>query len=189
MKNPYTRVRPLHLHITKYNIFHIKRLLANNNIKASEVRVVDETGKQLGVMKLSEALQIATGRNLDLVQVTEKVDPPVCKIVQLGKYLYSEQKKKKEAKSQSGQLKQVRITFAISIHDMETRVKQAEKFLTKGNRVMVEMRLRGRERALREVAKGKMNQFLEILQKATPIRVDRQIKSEPRGLSVIIVKG
>ena len=165
-----------------------KKPLSNNRIRAPRVRVVDESGKQLGVMGISEALRTAMERNLDLVQVTEKVEPPVCKIIELGKYLYSEQKKRKEVKTHAGQLKQIRISFRISQHDLEIKANQAEKFLKNGYRVLVEMRLRGRERSLREFARGKMNKFLEILQNLTPIKIEREIKSEPRGLTIIITK-
>jgi len=166
-----------------------KKPLANNRIRAPRVRVVDESGKQLGIMGISEALRTAMERNLDLVQVTEKVEPPVCKIIELGKYLYSEQKKRKEVKTHAGQLKQIRISFKISQHDLEIKAHQAEKFLKNGYRVLVGMRLKGRERSLREFAKEKMNKFLEILQNLTPIKIEREIKSEPRGLTIIIVKG
>lgn len=162
--------------------------MANNQIRAPRVRVVDESGKQLGVMNTAEALQIARERNLDLVQVTERVDPPVCKIIDVGKYLYAEQKKHKETKKQAGQLKQIRISFTISVHDLEIKAQQAEKFLKRGDRVLVGMRLRGRERSLREFAKEKMNRFLEVLQGLIPIKLEREIKLEPRGLTTIITK-
>ncbi len=140
-------------------------------------------------MNLPEALQITRERNLDLVQVTERVEPPVCKIIDYGKYLYREQKKQKEAKKQTGQLKQIRISFKISVHDLETKANLAEKFLKKGNRVLIAMPLRGREKSLRGFAREKMNKFLEILQNLTPIKIEREIKSEPRGLTIFIVKG
>lgn len=153
------------------------------------MRVIDESGKQLGVMDLQEALQAAKERNLDLVQVTERVEPPVCKIIEFGKYLYSERKKKKEGKPQSGQFKQIRISFKISSHDLDIKAKLAEKFLKKGNRILIAMQLRGREKALRGFAREKMNKFLEILQKSIPIKIEREMKSEPRGLTIIITKG
>ena len=84
----------LHLHYIL-----IKKPLINNRIRAYKVRVVDETGKQLGILPLQEALQISSERNLDLVQVTDKVEPPVCKITDYGKYLYSLQKKERETKT------------------------------------------------------------------------------------------
>jgi len=140
-------------------------------------------------MSLQEALQIANERNLDLVQVTEKVEPPVCKILDYGKYLYSEQKRRRKAEKQKGgQLKQIRLSFVISLHDLEIKAKMAEKFLKKGNTVRIEMPLRGREKSLHEFAKGKMDKFLETLQGICPIKIERELKREPRGLTLIVSK-
>ena len=108
-----------------------------------------------------------------------------------GKYLYSEQKKaRKEAKKQkSGQLKQIRISFVISPHDLKTKAIQAEKFLKKGDKVNIVMRLRGREKSFGQLAREKMNKFLEILNSSIPIKIEKEIKREPRGLTMIISKG
>ena len=160
----------------------------NNRIRAREVRVIDETGKQLGVFPLEEALRLAQERNLDLIQVTEKVEPPVCKLGDYGKYLYSLEKKEKTTKTKAGEIKGVRISFAISPHDLETKAKMAEKFLKKGYRVRVELILKGRQKALGDFAKGKMNQFLETLGKLTLFKTERDLKREPRGFTMIITK-
>ena len=167
----------------------LKRPLVNNQIRAPQVRVIDETGKQLGIMNLGEALRTARERNLDLIQVTEKVEPAVCKIMDYGKFLYSLHKKEKAAKiKRTGELKGIRLGFNISLHDLETRVNLAEKFLKKGDRVRVELPLRGRERGLQDFAKGKINQFLETLEKRLPIKVERELKKESRGLTMIVSK-
>lgn len=151
--------------------------------------MIDETGKQLGIMNLEEALQITKERNLDLIQVTEKVEPPVCKMMEYGKYLYRLQKKEKTAKiHKGGELKGIRLSFNISPHDLETRALQSEKFLKKGDRVRVEIILKGREKAFSELAKGKINQFLEMLEKLIPINIERELKKEARGLTIIIAK-
>ena len=143
----------------------------------------------MGVIFLQEALRLARERNLDLVQVTEKVEPPVCKIVNYGKYLYGEEKKqRKERHHKTGKFKQIRISFAISPHDMETKARTAEKLLRKGNIVRIEMPLRGREKSLSDFAKGKVEQFLGILQKNYPIKVERELKKEPKGFSMIVTK-
>jgi translation initiation factor IF-3 len=167
----------------------IKKPLVNNQIRAPQVRVIDETGKQLGVISSEEALRIAQERNLDLIQVTEKVEPPVCKIGDYGKYLYQEEKKGKSAKKhKGGELKGIRLTFNISLHDLETRVRQAEKFLSKGDKVRIELPLRGRQKALGDFAKEKVGKFLEILKNTTPIKIERELKREGRGLTMIISK-
>lgn len=162
----------------------------NTQIRAREVRVVDETGKQLGVMGLEEALRIARERNLDLIQVTEKVEPPVCKIMDYGKYVYQEKKKEKSAtkKQKISELKGIRLGFNISQHDLEIRAKQAEKFLKDGDRVKVDIVLRGREKAMGDFAKEKINKFLNVLGGFCPYRVERELKREFRGFSIIIGK-
>jgi len=164
-----------------------RKPLVNNLIRSKEVRLIDETGKQLGVLTLEKALQMSRERGFDLIQVTEKLDPPVCKIMDYGKYLYYLKKKEKSVKHHTGgELKGIRLTFGISEHDLETRVRQAEKFLKKGNRIRIEMKLRGRQKALQGFAREKIKKFLETLEKLIPIKTERELKKEPRGLTMII---
>ena len=165
----------------------LQKPLVNNQIRSSQVRVIDEAGKQLGIIDLEEALRLARERNLDLIQVTEKVEPPVCKISDYGKYLYWLQKKEKGTK-RAGETKGIRLSFNISLHDLETRAHQSEGFLKKGNKVRVELILRGREKALGDFAKKKIQQFLEILEKLIPIKIERELKRETRGFTIIIAK-
>ena len=107
-----------------------------------------------------------------------------------GKYLYQEKKKEKQAtkKQKGGELKGLRLGFNISQHDLETRAHQAEKFLKQGNKVRIELILRGREKALGNFAKEKINKFLEILQALVSYKVERELKRESRGVSMIISK-
>lgn len=141
------------------------------------------------MVDLDRALQIARGRGLDLVQITEKVDPPVCRITDYGKYLYQEEKKKRATRPKKvGLLKGIRLRFNISSHDLETRVRQTEKFLKQGHKVKIEMHLRGREKALGDFAKNKVNSFMEILEAKIPFKIERELKREPRGFSMIIAK-
>jgi translation initiation factor IF-3 len=169
----------------------LKRPLLNNEIRADKVRLIDDAENQIGVVPLQDALQMARERNLDLIQVTEKVEPPVCKLMDYGKYLYWLQKKEKAAGAgkRSGQVKGIRLTFNISPHDMETRAKIAEKFLKEGNRIRIEMVLRGREKGMANFATGKISQFLEILEKIVPIKIERELKREMKGFSMLISKG
>lgn len=163
--------------------------LVNNQIRADQVRLVDETDKQLGIVNLTEALSLARERGLDLIQVTEKVVPPVCRLGDFGKYLYWQTKKQKEIKKQTGgEVKGIRLTFGISDHDMEIRAKQTEKFLKQNNKVLIEMVLHGREKAMAYVAKNKVYQFLEIVNKIIPIKVENDIKRSMRGFIMIITK-
>jgi len=167
-----------------------KRTFVNNGIRAKQVRVIDESGKNLGVLNLEEALHIARERNLDLIQVTEKLDVPVCKIMDYGKYQYLEKKQERKSakKQKGGEMKGIKLSFNISPHDMETRVKQAEKFLKEGNKVRIEMRLRGREKALQDFAREKTNKFKEMLSALVEFKVERGLKKEARGLTMIISK-
>ena len=166
-----------------------KRTLINNFIRAKEVRVIDEKGEQLGVMDIFAAIDLAKERSLDLIQVTEKVDPPVCKIGDYGKYVYSLQKKEKKMHVQTrAELKEIRIGFNISPHDLETKAKQAEKFLKEGDKVKVGMMLKGREKAMGDYAKKKILSFLETLDSFIPIKVERELKREPRGFTTIVSK-
>jgi len=165
----------------------LRKPFINNQIRAAQIRLIDETGKQVGIVSLSDALRRARERNLDLIQVTEKVEPPVCKIMEYGKYLYSLQKKDKGIKK-SSETKGIRLSFNISLHDLETRANLTEKFLKKGNRVRIEMILRGREKGLLDFAKGKINQFLEILEKKIPIKIEVGLKGGPKGFTMVITK-
>lgn len=165
------------------------KVLINNFIRAKEVRVISETGEQLGVMDIFSAIEMAKSKSLDLIQVTEKVDPPVCRIGNYGKYLYSLQKKERKAKTKTRtELKEIRLSLAISQHDIETKAGQSKEFLSAGDKVKVSMVLKGREKAMGEFAKNKFMLFLETLDKLIPIKVERELKREPRGFTMIISK-
>ena len=165
----------------------IKKPLANNRIRAREVRVIDETGKQIGVLELGKALHLARERDLDLVQVTERVDPPICKLVELRKYLYQLEKKERlSRKQQTVETKGIRLGFNISSHDLGIKARLAKKFLEKGDRVRIEMRLRGRQKALRDFAKEKIKNFLDILGQSLAIKIEGELKMKPQGLIMFI---
>lgn len=164
-----------------------KRVFINNQIRANEIRLIDETGKQLGIFNLDKAIAKAKEKGLDLIQITEKVKPPVCKIGDFGKYLYRLEKKEKHQK-RSGELKNIRLSFGISEHDLGIRVKTAEKFLKEGHKVRIEMVLRGRERFLSNFAKEKMKKFLEILKQTISYKIERELKKQFKGLTIIISK-
>ncbi len=164
----------------------LKRYLINNQIRAEKVRVIDEQGKQLGVFSLEGALKIAKEKNLDLILISEKADPPVCKIADYGKFLYQE--KKKEKKEKKSEVKEIRLSFNISDHDMETRANQAEKFLKAGDKLKIQMILHGREKVLADFAKEKFKKFIEILQKKVEIKIEQDLKKTPGGFIMIVAK-
>ncbi len=167
-----------------------KKVFINNQIKAPHIRLIDEKGQMLGIVTLQQALVKAHEADLDLIEISEKTDPPICKISDYGKFSYQQGKKeKKMGKGQrAGEVKGIRLSFAISPHDMETRSQAVEKFLKSGYKVRVEMVLRGREKRLSEFAKQKLLKFLEVLQATTPIKVERELKIEARGWTMIIAK-
>ena len=143
----------------------------------------------MGIVPFLEALRLAQERGFDLIQVTERLEPPVCKLGDYGKYLYQQEKKAKETRRQEGgELKEIRLTYTISDHDLETRANQAEKFLKKGNRVRITLRLRGRQNALEGYAREKMEKFMSTLEAQVPVKKERELKKEPRGLSIIVAK-
>jgi len=162
----------------------------NNQIKAETVRLVGEEGQQLGVFNLSDAISLAKEKGLDLIMVTDKAIPPVCKIGDYGKHLYSLQKKERKniAGSKHGETKSIRLSFNISDNDLNTRILSAEKFLKKGDKVNVELKLKGREKQLSDVGVQKIKKFIEILGSKIDIKIEKDIKKELKGLSVTILK-
>ncbi len=164
--------------------------LYNNQIRASEVRLVAEDGQQLGVFTISQALDLAKEKGIDLILVTDKVSPPICKLGDYGKYLYTLQKKEKKniAGSHHSETKNLQLSFNISDNDIETRVNAAEKFLNKGDKVSVELRLKGRQNQLVDIGMQKMKKFIELLKVRMEIKMDQEIKKELKRLSMIISK-
>jgi translation initiation factor IF-3 len=166
-----------------------KRVPTNEQIRAKEVRLVSDSGEHFGVVSLKEALEKAKEKELDLVEITSNVVPPVCKITDYGKYIYEENKKKKEQeKTSKTQVKSIRLGFAISRHDMEVRVKSAEKFLEGGDSVKVILPLRGRQKALEGVAREKLEEFLKMLGEKVELKIEKELGKEPRGLTVTVIK-
>ena len=163
-----------------------KEALINEEIRDAEVRVIDETGTMLGVLPIEEALSIAEEKNLDLVNVSPNANPPVCKILDYGKYRYEIQKREKDAKKRQKvtEVKEVRLSTFIEEHDIQVKAKNASKFLQEGNRVKVSLRLRGRERDYANHAIEVMNDFAESL--SDICIVDKKPKFEGRGINMFL---
>ncbi len=125
---------------------------------------------------------------LDLIEIAPNVRPPVCRIMDHGKYQYQKSKQEREqrAKQKKVEIKGVRISMRTGQHDLETKIKQIEKFLGKGDKVRIEMILKGREKSLFILAKEKLNQFIELI--PTETKIEQEIRKQPRGLSVVIGK-
>lgn len=140
----------------------IKRPPANEEISVPQVRLVGAEGQQLGVVSIEDARTKAEELETDLVMVASKADPPVVRLMDLGKHVYEQRKKqaKQKAKSKGGEVKGIRIGFKIGEHDRQIRVRQAQQFLEEGHKVKVEMRLRGREKGRGDLASKKMREFV-----------------------------
>ncbi len=163
-----------------------KEAMINEEIRDAEVRVIDETGAMLGILPIEEALRLAEERNLDLVNVSPNANPPVCKILDYGKYRYEIQKREKDAKKRQKvtEVKEVRLSTFIEEHDIQVKAKNASKFLQEGNRVKVSLRLRGRERDYANHAIEVMNEFAESL--SDICTVDKKPKFEGRGITMFL---
>jgi translation initiation factor IF-3 len=158
----------------------------NKGIRASQVRVVGSDGSQIGIMPIEEALKIAGDETLDLVEVSPDANPPVCKIMDFGKFKYELTKKKQEAKrkQKTTQIKEIKVRPKTDDHDLETKVRHIEKFLSKNDKVKVTLFFRGREVILREQA----NKFLEkIVTMTEPFaQVEQYPKYEGRVITMLL---
>jgi len=153
-----------------------------------EVRLIDEKGKQIGIFSYDEASKIAQERGLDLVEITKKTTPPIYKFGDSGKLRYKREKefRKKRLKERQTAPKSIRIGFNEGEHDLETKVKRAEKFLEEGKTVTIEMKLRGRQKAHFDLAKKKINEFLSKIK--IEHKIIQLLKRVPRGLITVLKK-
>lgn len=155
----------------------------NQEIKASKLRVVDQSGDNIGVLTKEEALRKAQEANQDLVVVAQNAQPPVARIMNYGKYQY-QQKKKQSKSSKSSDMKEVRLTLNIEDHDLNTRTKQAQKFLKNNHPIKISMVLHGREQAFGDQAKTKIEDFIAQLNQFG--KVEQDVKKEGRNLYAIM---
>jgi translation initiation factor IF-3 len=157
----------------------------NEEIRDQEVRVVDSDGTQLGVMSLRAALDLANEKKLDLVNIAPKAQPPVCRILDYGKYRYEMQKREKEArkKQKTIQIKEIRLSTFIEEHDLSVKASNAAKFLKEGDKVKVSLRFRGRERDYSSKGVDVMKRFVEHTDAAGVV----EKKPELEGRSLIMI--
>ena len=143
----------------------ISELFINEQIRDKEVRVIGADGEQLGIMSPKDAMKLAEEAGLDLVKIAPTAKPPVCKIVDYGKYRYEMARKEKEAKKKQKtvEIKEIRLSPNIDTNDLNTKVNAARKFLEKGNKVKVTLRFRGREMAHMNASKHILDDFAESL--------------------------
>lgn len=164
----------------------IIHLRTNEGIRVPRVLVIDENGVSFGEISNIEAIAIAKERGLDLVEVSPKAHPPVCKIMDYGKYLYQQSKQQKVAKAKQKKVetKGVRIGLKTDGHDLSFKKDQVEKFLRQGNKVKIDIVLRGREKAHQDLARTNLQGFIAAVE--TPYKIEDAIKRFPGGFNVLI---
>lgn len=163
-----------------------KTVQLNEDIRDKEVRVVADGGEQLGIMSSAQALKLAEEKSLDLVKIAPQANPPVCKIMDYGKYRFEQSKREKEARKhqKTVEIKEIRLSLKIDTHDFETKVGHARKFLTAGDKVKVSIRFRGREMAHPQIGLVNMTRFAEACEDLST--VEKAAKLEGRQMLMFL---
>lgn len=163
---------------------------ANQQITSPEVRVIDENGVNLGVLSTMQAIGIAQERGYDLVEVDPRPQPPICKILNLGQFKYEREReaRKQKAKAKQVEIKGIRLSLRIGVHDLETRLRLAERFIEEGDKIKVEIILRGRERAHADLARSVIANFVSQLSQKFPLNTEQPITAQGGQLTTILGK-
>lgn len=163
-----------------------KELLINEEIRDKEVRVIDDDSSQLGIMLTRDAMKIAVEKNLDLVKIAPQATPPVCRIMDYGKFRFEQAKKDKEARKNQHivDVKEVRMSLNIDTHDFETKAKAAMRFLEDGDKCKVTVRFRGREMAHTDLGVTLLKRFAEYCSSCSA--VEKMPKLEGRSMSLFL---
>lgn len=158
----------------------------NEEIKVKQVRLIDENGENRGIVSIREALEIANEAGLDLIEISPQATPPVCKVLDYGKYKYEVQKRKNEAKKNQKvvNIKELKLRPAIDTHDYEVKLKQAKKFLSQGDKVKFTLRFKGRELSANNMGKELLDKIIEDLDLIG--KVDSAPKLEGKQMSMMI---
>ena len=166
-----------------------RRLRINDMIRVPEVRLISADGRQAGVVSTNQAMELARENGLDLVEVSPMARPPVCKILDYGKYKFEQEKRIKESKRKQklGKLKEIRMQPKIETHDLQFKARQVRQFLEEGNKVKVTIRFRGRELAHTEIGRDVLGRILEILVDAAVL--ERRPQMEGRFMSMFLSPG
>ena len=166
----------------------ISELMINEQIRDREIRLIGEDGEQLGIMSARDAMKLAREANLDLVKIAPTAKPPVCKIIDYGKYRYEQARREKEArkKQKTIEVKEIRLSPNIDTNDLNTKVNQARKFVSGGNKVKVAVRFRGRELAHTAVGKTILEDFAQKLSDIAVI--DKPAKLEGKSMVMLLVE-
>ena len=163
-----------------------KELQINEQIRDKEIRVIDSDGSQLGIMPSKKAMELAEQKNLDLVKIAPQATPPVCKIIDYGKYRFEQSKREKEQRKNQRvvEIKEVRLSLNNDTHDFETKKNHAMRFISEGNKVKASIRFRGREMGHPELGLEIMKRFSEAM--AEVANVERQPKLEGRTMMMFL---
>lgn len=163
-----------------------KELQINEEIRDKEVRLISDTGEQLGIVSIRSAMDMAIEKNLDLVKIAPQAVPPVCRIMDYGKYRFEQAKREKEARKNQKvtDIKEIRLSLNIDTHDFETKAGHAKRFLTGGDKVKVSIRFRGREMGHPEIGRDIMNRFAEAC--AEVAAVERPAKMDGRHMLMFL---
>ncbi|KLE16584.1 MULTISPECIES: translation initiation factor IF-3 [Clostridium] len=163
-----------------------KDFTCNEAIRVKEVRVIDSEGNQLGVLQTKEAQKIAEEKELDLVMISPNANPPVCRIMDLGKYIYEQSKKEKEAKKKQKVtvLKEIRCSLTIEENDIAIKAKNARKFLLDGDKVKITVRFKGREAQLGHIGQKILDNFVSKLEDVCV--VEKPAKHEGRNMTMVL---
>ncbi len=162
--------------------------MINEQIRDKEIRLVGSDGEQLGIMSAKEAMKLAEQAELDLVKIAPNAKPPVCKIIDYGKYRYELARKEKEAKKKQKtvEIKEIRLSPNIDTNDLNTKVNSAKKFISKGNKVKVTLRFRGREMAHIAQSKHILDDFAKEMEEVAV--VEKAPKQEGRSISMVLAE-
>ena len=162
--------------------------MINEQIRDKEIRLIGENGEQLGIMSARDAMKMAKEAELDLVKIAPAAKPPVCKIIDYGKYRYEQARKEKEAKKKHKtiEIKEVRLSPNIDVNDLNTKVGAARKFIEKGNKVKVTLRFRGREMAHMQSSRHILDDFAEQMKDVAS--VDKPPKIEGRNMTMFLTE-
>ena len=163
-----------------------KNYLLNEDIREKEIRVIDADGSMLGLLSSREALRLAEEKELDLVMISPNANPPVCKIMDFGKYIYEQSKKEKEAKKKQKvvNVKEIRFSPSIEEHDVSIKANNARKFLLDGDKVKVTVRFRGREADYSHIGQKILKRFAEMLEDVC--NIEKPAKLEGRNMIMIL---
>lgn len=184
----FADARSVRVFILDWRCFGISKVQhqLNEEITDKEIRLIGENGEQLGIVSGEEALRTAEEQGLDLVKISPQATPPVCKLMNYGKYKFEQSKREKEARKNQHvvEIKEVRMSPGIDVGDFNTKLKNAQKFIADGNRVKVSVRFRGREMAHTDIGRDLLVRFAESV--AEVANLDKEPKMEGRSMSIFL---